>query len=131
VLKIARLVRAAMAHGGDAGRPMMITEFGWSSGKGKVRHPFGFETTPADQAARLRALVPLFTRNRRALGLERIYWESWLSADRNTDAPFDYAGLRELASGGSSRAKPAYDAFRALATAIDKCLRATPSAPCA
>lgn len=130
VLKIARLVRAAMVRGGDARLPMMVTEFGWSSGKGKVRHPFGFETTPADQAARLRQLVPLFARNRRALGLERIYWESWVSADRNAAAPFDFAGLRELAPGATSRAKPAYDAFSTVATGIDRCLRATPSAPC-
>lgn len=130
VLKIARLVRAAMVRGGDAHLPMMITEFGWSSGKGKVRHPFGFETTPADQAARLRSLVPLFARNRRALGLERIYWESWMSADRNASAPFDFAGLRELVAGGTTRAKPAYDAFRTVATGIGRCLRTTPSAPC-
>lgn len=131
VLKIARLVRAAMVRGRDAHLPMMITEFGWSSGKGKVRHPFGFETTPADQAARLRSLVPLFTRNRRALGLQRIYWESWMSADRDAAAPFDFAGLRELAAGGTTRPKPAYDAFRTLATSIERCLRVTPSAPCA
>jgi hypothetical protein len=130
VLKIAHLVRAAMVRGGDARRPMMITEFGWSSGKGKVRHPFGFETTPADQAARLRELLPQFTRERHALGLERVYWESWMSSDRDVNAPFDYAGLRELGAGGNTKAKPAYDAFRTLATGIERCLGATPSAPC-
>jgi hypothetical protein len=130
VLKIARLVRAAMVKGGDIRVPMMVTEFGWSSGKGKVRRPFGFETTPADQAARLRELVPLFTRERRALGLERIYWESWVSSDRDVNAPFDYAGLRELGPAGDTKAKPAYGAFRTLATGIERCLRTTPSAAC-
>jgi hypothetical protein len=130
VLKIVRLVRAAMARAGDGAVPIFVTEFGWSSGAGKVRRPYGFETTSADQAARLQSAVAAFARERRALGIERIYWESWLTFDRNRDNPFDFAGLRELQPDGTVRDKPAFTAYRRSALALARCLRADPSAPC-
>jgi hypothetical protein len=130
VLKIVRLVRDVMNRAGDSRVPIMVTEFGWSSGIGKVSHPFGFDTTEADQAARLRRAIPLFARSRRALGIERIYWESWITFDRIRTNPFDFAGLRELRLGAFPREKPAFAAFREVALRLNACLRADPAAPC-
>lgn len=115
VLRIVRLDRAALRRAGAGDTPLWATEVTWSSGKGKVAHPLGFETTPADQAARLKAALPLLAAHRRALDLQRVYWESWLTADRDRQNAFDFSGLRRLNGDGTVTAKPAFAAFRAFA----------------
>lgn len=117
VLKELELVRAALRHAGDPA-PLWATELSWSSGQGKVTAPLGFETTEADQAARLTRATALLVAHRRALDLRRVYWESWLTRDANREDTFDYSGLRELGAGGRVRAKPAFFAFRRFALAI-------------
>jgi hypothetical protein len=114
VLRIVRLDRAALRHAHDD-VPLWATEVTWSSGKGKVRRPLGFETTEAGQAARLRAVMPLLAANRRALELQRVYWESWLTGDANAGNTFDYSGLRRATLAGTVTPKPAFSAFRAFA----------------
>lgn len=130
VVKIAHLVRAALVKAGDAKRPLMITELSWSSGVGHVKRTFGFDTTEADQAVRLRRAISALTRQRRALGIERMYWESWMTYDRDANNPFDFSGLREERPGGGPRDKAALGAYRQVALRIEGCLRATPDAPC-
>jgi len=130
VLKIVRLVRDALDRAGDPARPIMITELSWSSGAGRVRKSFGFDTTEADQAARLSRAIPLLTRLRRTLGLERIYWESWITYDRNVENPFDFSGLREQRPGGGARDKAALGAYRRVALGTERCLGADPTGSC-
>lgn len=60
----------------------------------------------------LTQVFPLLLRNRRELGIERIYWESWLSTDRDHRNPFNSSGLRGLDRDGTVREKPAFAAFR-------------------
>jgi hypothetical protein len=111
VVKIVSLVRAALKRQGDAKRPLWATEVTWSSGKGKVRKPLGFETTAKDQAARLSAALPALAKKRRSLGLARIYWESWATRDANPGNPFDFSGLLHVSAGGTVTPKPAYRAY--------------------
>ena len=115
VLRGVRYARAALRRAGDGKRPLWLTEVTWSSGRtpGVPRSPF--ETTPTDQAARLARVYPLLLRNRDELGVQRIYWESWLSTDRNRDNPFNYSGLRALRPDGTVQEKPAFEAFRRVA----------------
>jgi hypothetical protein len=108
-------VRAALRRTGDGARPIWATEVTWSSARGKAAHPLGFETTEGDQAARLRQALPLLARHRRALNLQRIYWESWLTADSNRANTFDYSGLRRVTVGGRVEPKPAFAAFKRFA----------------
>jgi hypothetical protein len=115
VVRGVRYARAALRRAGDAGRPLWLTEVTWSSGRRPGQPPAPFETTPNDQAARLAKVYPLLLRNRRALGIERIYWESWLTTDRNRENPFNFSGLRALRPDGTVREKPAFDAFRRVA----------------
>lgn len=129
VLRIVRLVRAAIDRAGDRARPLMITELSWSSGVGRVRRSFGFDTTEADQAVRLDQAIRLLTRFRRPLGLERIYWESWITYDRNAGNPFDFSGLREQRPSGP-RDKAALAAYRRVALGAERCLRADPAGSC-
>jgi hypothetical protein len=115
VLRIVRLTRAVLRRVGDPGRPLWLTEVTWSSGLTPGRPRLPFETTERDQAARLGRLLPLLLETRRALGVERIYWENWLSNDRDHANPFDFSGLRALRPDGSVRPKPAFFAFRRVA----------------
>jgi hypothetical protein len=118
VLRGVRYARAALRRAGDGKRPLWLTEVTWSSGRRPRLPASPFETTPSDQAARLAEVYPLLLRNRRELGIKRIYWESWLSADRNHDNPFDFSGLRALRPDGTVREKPAFDAFRRVAARL-------------
>ena len=115
VVRGIRYARRALRRAGDGKRPLWLTEVTWSSGRTPGRTPSPFETTPSDQAARLARVYPLLLRNRGELGVQRIYWESWLTTDRNHDNPFNFSGLRALQPDGTVREKPAFAAFRRVA----------------
>ena len=118
VVRIVRLARAALRRAGDGERPLWLTEVTWSSGlrPGHPRAPF--ETTERDQAARLARALPLLIRTRRELGVRRIFWENWLSTDRDRSNPFDFSGLRALGVDGTVRPKPAFAAYRRVALRV-------------
>jgi hypothetical protein len=115
VLRIVRYARRALRRAGDADRPLWLTEVTWSSGKRPGHAPAPFETTPEDQAARLAKALPLLIRERHKLGVERIFWENWISTDSNHANPFDFSGLRVLHRDGSVTEKPAFAEFRRIA----------------
>ena len=72
---------------------------------------------PTDQAARLAEALPLLIRERQKLGVERIFWENWISTDSNHANPFDFSGLRVLNPDGSVTEKPAFAEFKRIALA--------------
>jgi Beta-galactosidase len=117
-VKITRLNRQVLDEHGARGKPIWLTELTWSSAKGK-KHPLtqNWETTESGQAARLRDAYRTYVRDRRALGLERIYWYTWATVDRNSPNSFDYSGLRTMRADGTFADKPALGAFRAMAKA--------------
>jgi hypothetical protein len=117
VLRIVEYARRALDKAGDPDRPLWLTEVTWSSGKRPGHTPAPFETTRSDQAARLSAALPLLLRERHRLGVERIFWENWISRDSNRGNPFDFSGLRVLEPDGSVRSKPAFAAFKRIALA--------------
>jgi hypothetical protein len=117
VLRIVRLARETLRDAGDAERPLWLTEVTWSSGKRPGHPPAPFETTPADQAARLGQALPLLIRERGELGVERIFWENWISTDSDHANPFDFSGLRVLEPDGTVRRKPAFAEFKRIALA--------------
>jgi hypothetical protein len=115
VLRIVEFARRELREAGDGDRPLWLTEVTWSSGKRPGVPARPFETTAADQAARLARALPLLIRERRELGIERIFWENWISTDSNHDNPFDYSGLRTLRPDGSVSEKPAFAEFKRIA----------------
>jgi len=115
VLRIVELCRAALRRAGEGRTPLWLTETTWSSGQAHGRPPFPFETTERDQAARLTQAYRLLIRNRGRLAIERIFWENWLSSERDHSRPFDFSGLRGLRPDGSARSKPALAAYRRVA----------------
>lgn len=115
VLKIVEYARRALDKAGDPDRPLWLTEVTWSSGKRRGVAPAPFETTPSDQAARLSAALPLLLRERHRLGIDRIFWENWISHDSNHANPFDFSGLRVLKPDGTVAEKPAFADFKRIA----------------
>jgi hypothetical protein len=116
-VKITRLNREVMNRNGDRRKPLWLTEITWSSAKGRKPTVAGWETTEAGQALRLRQAYTLFARERRRLNLQRIYWYTWATTDRDSPSSFAWSGLRRAGPDGRFADKPALRTFRALARA--------------
>ncbi|HVW18660.1 MAG TPA: hypothetical protein VHB30_10475 [Solirubrobacteraceae bacterium] len=113
-LKITRLNREALDRGGDAGKPIWLTELTWPSALGKTKNTHGWEVTPAGQAQRLTEAYTLYVRDAKALRLRRIYWYTWASYDRDSPNSFVWSGLRVSRPDGTIADKPAMRALRAI-----------------
>jgi hypothetical protein len=109
--KLIERARATMAAHGDRRKPLLVTELSWPSAKGKVRFGYGYEQSERGQASRVGEALPYLARRRRELGIERVYWYTWLTRETDRSYPFDYAGLRRLER-DRVVAKPALAAFR-------------------
>jgi hypothetical protein len=114
-VKIVRLNRRVLDENGGRRKPIWLTELTWSSAKGRKK-PLtkDWEVTEAGQARRLREAYTLFARDRRAMRLQRIYWYTWVTIDRDSPNSFDYSGLRTMRPDGRIVDKPVMAAFRAM-----------------
>jgi hypothetical protein len=130
VMRIMRYAREVMRRHGDAGKPILVTELTWPSSKGRLASPSDFDVTEAQQARLLSAGFLRLARARRRLGIERVYWASWLTRDASATDAFDFAGLRELRASGVIRTKPAYFAFRRVARRLEDCVKTTVATRC-
>jgi hypothetical protein len=110
VMKIVRLARRVMRREGDGRVPLVLSEFSWSSGKGKSTFNYGWETTEQGQARKIRKILPRLVRARKRQGIQAAYWYTWLSPPLGADESFSYAGLRRM-RGGKPVTKPALRAF--------------------
>jgi hypothetical protein len=114
-VKIVALNRRVLNRHGARSKPIWLTELTWSSAKGKKRKlTQNWETTESGQAQRLRTAYRLFIEARKVLKLQRIYWYTWVTVDRDSPNSFDYSGLRTLRPDGTIVDKPAAKAFRAV-----------------
>jgi hypothetical protein len=111
VVQIVRLARGVMRERGDGRLPLVLTEISWSSGKGRSTFNYGWETSERGQARRIRQILPMLARERLRLGIQALYWYTWLSPAPGQRESFAYAGLRRM-SGGRPVSKPALAAFR-------------------
>lgn len=117
VVKIVRLARGVMRQEGDGGKPLVLSEISWSSGKGRSTLNYGWETTERGQAERVRRILPMLARERRRLRIQAVYWYTWLSPSPGAKESFAYAGLRRMRR-GRPVSKPALRAFRAAVRAL-------------
>ena len=110
-----QLNRRVLNENGAGRKPIWLTELTWSSAKGRKK-PLtkDWEVTEAGQARRLRQAYTLFAGARKSLRLQRIYWYTWVTIDRNSPNSFDYSGLRTMQSNGTIVDKPVMKAFRAM-----------------
>jgi hypothetical protein len=126
VITILSYMRKAMDKHGDQAKPLIATEVGWPSAKGKTKQNFGFNTTEKGQAQKLSQLLPLLASNRKALGLQSFYYYTWMSDDQRGAVSWSFSGLLQW-TGSKVRAKPAYFAWRKAALKLEGCTKkATP-----
>ena len=128
VMRTIRYARAVMTRNHDP-RPLMLTEITWASSLGHTKLRFGYETTEAGQASHLASLIPQIAAQRKQLGIDRFYWETWVSRD-SAPNPVDYGGLRELQPSGAVRDKPALAAFERVARQLEGCAKSTNATHC-
>ena len=114
VVRIVALARRVMRRYGDARKPVWVTELSWPAARGKTRGTTGFETDDRGQARRLREGVRLLRAARRRLGIGRVYWYTWLSAEGGPSS-FGWSGLRRLRPDGRIVGTPALRVFREIA----------------
>ena len=119
---IVKLVRRTMRHHGDARKPTVITEMSWPSSDGKLGE-YPLSTNEANQARRLRKVIPLLVKVRRRYRLEGFYWYTWVSEEEPKGGVFAYSGLRRLTGSGRSVAKPSYRVYRRAVLGIERCRR--------
>lgn len=117
-LEIVRRGRAVMTRYGDGKLPIWLTEISWPSAGRRTSRTYTFVTDEAGQARQAGAILPALAAQRRALGIGRVFWFSWLSRDASKEEPFDYAGLRAIA-GRKVRAKPAFFAWSRATLALE------------
>jgi hypothetical protein len=115
-------VRHAMARFGDGAKPLMATEISWPSAKGKTKAKFDFITTQAGQARNIRTVLPLVGQERLALHLSAFYWYTWMGQEDPGSGPFNFSGLLGFHH-GKVTVKPALQAFRTAALALEGCKR--------
>ena len=120
ILRIIERNRTVMGRHRDGRKPIYLSELSWPSSRGRIPVRYGYETNERGQARRLTAALRLLARNRRRLGLRRVYWYTWLTRETHPDYPFDYAGLRRLQPGRVS-SKPAMRAYRRAALRLEGC----------
>ena len=122
LVTILRLVRGTMRRYGDRRKPMLVTEFGFPSSRGKTQI-YGFETTEAGQARRLRQALPLLAKYRKQLRLRAIFHNTWIGREQRGVFTFRFSGLRRFDLAGAVVSKPALAAFRSAALRLERCRR--------
>lgn len=122
LITILRRVRLVMRRNGDGGKPISLTEYGWTSARGKT-DGFGIELTERGQARAAARSLRLLARHRRRLGLRGVYWYNWAGREVPGGSLFGYSGLRRVEPDGRFVAKPAQRAFRRVALRLRGCAR--------
>jgi hypothetical protein len=123
VAQIVRKVRRVMTAHGDRDTPLMVTETAWTSSKGRIPSKDPWQVTERGQARRVTQLLRMLARLRRPMGVERLYWFTWMTTDSEPNYSFDYAGLRRLRGPGPAESKPALAAYQRTARALSGCRR--------
>ncbi len=124
VITILQRVRRVMDQNGDPDKPMIADEFSWTSAKGQTAPLPGLPISLSEQgqANNIAALLPLFARDRRRLGLAAFYYFTWAGDEVRNGQVFAFAGLLRYANGKLTK-KPAFFSFEKAALAMEHCTR--------
>ena len=118
-VEIVRKGEDVMRRNHDGSKPVWLTEVTWPSSRGHTNTGFGYEVSESVQAQKLADAFRTFSRLRRQLRIQRVYWYTWMSPDRSRTYPFDWSGLTTV-KGGKVVRKPALAAFRKAALTLER-----------
>jgi hypothetical protein len=130
VLKILGYVRGVMAGNGDRRKPLIADEISWPSSLKQTDGYIGWATTAAGQARNVAKIVPMLAQNRTRLGLAGFYYYTWAGQEYHNANPWNFAGLLDY-TGHRLMPKPAFNAFKQAALAIEHCRVKTVGSRCA
>jgi hypothetical protein len=116
-----RLFRQALAVRGDRGKPIYLTEISWPASRGRTpRVRYLAHETSRSMASKLATAYGRLARNHRALGLQRVYWYTWVTRYGRGGSVFNYSGLQQYQN-GEFKAQPALGAFQHVAWKLEGC----------
>jgi hypothetical protein len=121
IVRIVREARYVTRRAHDGHRPIWITELSFPAAKGKVDHPYGFETTQSGQRKHLRRAILSLAAQRRKLRIQRVFWYAWLTNESRSN-PFSFSGLRRVRD-GKIVSTSALWAFRSVARRLEGCAK--------
>lgn len=118
-----KLFRDALRARGDRRKPIYLTEISWPASKGRTpRVRWLAHETSRSMAAKLATAYGRLAKNRRALGLERVYWFTWATRYGRGGSVFNYAGLQQYRD-GKFTAQPALGALQQVARTLQGCAK--------
>ena len=118
-----RLFRQALRKRRDGRKPIYLTEISWPASKGrtpKVRYLA--HETDGSMAAKLETAYAELARQRRSLGLRRVFWFTWATRYGRGGSVFNYPGLQQY-RGGDFTAKKALGAYQRAARRLQGCTK--------
>jgi hypothetical protein len=116
-----KLFRQALRRRRDGRKPIYLTEISWPASKGRTpRVRWLAHETSRSMAAKLATAYGRLAKNRRALGLKRVYWFTWATRYGRGGSVFNYAGLQQLRD-GKFTAQPALGALQQVARTLEGC----------
>jgi hypothetical protein len=118
-----KLFREALRARRDGRKPIYLTEISWPASKGRTpRVRWLAHETSRSMAAKLATAYGRLAKNRRALGLERVYWFTWATRYGRGGSVFNYSGLQEYRD-GKFTAQPALGALQRVARTLQGCAK--------
>lgn len=135
VVEIVQRTRREMRRGGDARKPIIITELSWPAARGKIPKGrlLGLETTQKGQVARLKAAYKTLAIKRRSLHLTQAYWFTWASEydgkSPQSDVGYRFSGLVRYRSRVFTP-MAVLSAFRGTAARYEGCRKRTDARAC-
>jgi hypothetical protein len=118
-----KLFREALRARGDRRKPIYLTEISWPASRGRTpRVRWLAHETSRSMAAKLATAYGRLAKNRRALGLQRVYWFTWATRYGRGGSVFNYAGLQEYRD-GKFTAQPALGALQRVARTLQGCAK--------
>jgi hypothetical protein len=120
-VRVTKLFRAELRRRHDGRKPIYITEITWPASKGRTKGiKFQRQETDRGMAGKLAGAMTKLAKERRSLGLARVYWYTWASPYGHGGSIFDYAGLLQY-NGDKFKARPALAAFQRVARRYQGC----------
>ena len=107
--------RRTMKRNGDGRKPLLITEFGWSTGGRVSSRTERFKTSLRGQARKLKRTYRALMKNRRRYRIRGASWFSVRDRPRRSDES-DWWGIHSGLKFADGREKPAWSAFAQITT---------------
>jgi hypothetical protein len=131
VVEIIRRSRRVANRHGERRRPILVTEFSWTSRARRGRRGLAtWEVSRAQQARNLTQAYRLLVHNRSSLRIAGAYWYSWLTTDTRPFWSY-WAGLRTILRSRRIVSKPAHQAYQAAARRYQGCRKSAFANRCA